>query len=434
DTGKEEPVEFTCLPADKLGYSLYAASNGITNACTMLIPKTKIDETGRFDETLHVAQDDEYTFRLAKVSSFRYIPQCKVYKRIHPEQDSNKLEKYIPLCSRVWIKNIASVTADEATKMYGSPYAYYSHMKRLMAAAQYLDAKTYALELAQLSAPEETDPFLLAVRQAGDYQELHAALHQCKNGYHKWLCRRYLTKPELKEFRFRSFAKRMLLRYLPILLLRRWDKDAELKAALQAPSQILRLENKATVFADDESRALLFALARSTVSQNNDYAMVYERLHYQMYFEPELFSTEASERLVCIALDRQLTPGFTARFGKPANTMAIVNAETCDQAQSLRGFDTVYSYTDRCALEQLAAFASSFICITEAKTARSVLERILPTLSEIRPQFAINVSCVLDEMLDCIELLQGFDSRYRFFLRHYSGTLQNTVLYAVFAA
>jgi glycosyltransferase involved in cell wall biosynthesis len=64
----------------------------VINGCTMLIPGKAFDEVGGFNEKLKTTQDADMWFRLNEKHEFRFMEQCLVKYRMHPNQGSARIK------------------------------------------------------------------------------------------------------------------------------------------------------------------------------------------------------------------------------------------------------------------------------------------------------------------------------------------------------
>lgn len=81
-TGKPLPT----LSSDDAVYRIWGES--FLNGCSMLIPRTLLQEAGGFRQDLSTTQDYDLWLRLAHTASFRHLPDVVLLSRRHAEQGS----------------------------------------------------------------------------------------------------------------------------------------------------------------------------------------------------------------------------------------------------------------------------------------------------------------------------------------------------------
>lgn len=123
---------------------LYGLYRGCLNGCTLLIPKSILDNLGGFDEKLRYTQDYDLWFRASENYSFYHIPYFLVKTRIHKNQDSRKrnieAEKEANL---LWINMVKNISPKNLSLLEETPLRFYLGMIEFISKTPYLEAKLY---------------------------------------------------------------------------------------------------------------------------------------------------------------------------------------------------------------------------------------------------------------------------------------------------
>ncbi len=123
---------------------LYGLYRGCLNGCTLLIPKSILDNLGGFDEKLRYTQDYDLWFRASENYSFYHIPYFLVKTRIHKNQDSRKrnieAEKEANL---LWINMVKNISPKNLSLLEETPLRFYWGMIEFISKTPYHEAKLY---------------------------------------------------------------------------------------------------------------------------------------------------------------------------------------------------------------------------------------------------------------------------------------------------
>jgi glycosyltransferase involved in cell wall biosynthesis len=123
--------------------ALYAIFRAYINGCTLLLPKECFNLVGYFDETLKYTQDYDFWFKLSKHYQFIHIKKFLVETRIHSEQDSNKIGKFIPECNQLWSKMIENLSIDQISEMEETKLKFLIGMSEFLKSTPYNGALSF---------------------------------------------------------------------------------------------------------------------------------------------------------------------------------------------------------------------------------------------------------------------------------------------------
>jgi hypothetical protein len=87
---------------------------GAINGCTVLIPKTCLEDTGGFREDLRTTQDFDLWFRLARKYPFRHLNQALIKSRVHPQQGSLTLSQHFEEQNELYINALRDLPSAAA--------------------------------------------------------------------------------------------------------------------------------------------------------------------------------------------------------------------------------------------------------------------------------------------------------------------------------
>jgi glycosyltransferase involved in cell wall biosynthesis len=114
----------------------YGLLRGCVNGITVLIPKTVIDEMGKFDASLRCTQDYDYWRRIEKKYEFVHMEEILSITRLHSAQDSAS-QTAIDEGNVLWIDMIKSLQDKEKIKLEGTLYNFYFEMVKFLKTTPY---------------------------------------------------------------------------------------------------------------------------------------------------------------------------------------------------------------------------------------------------------------------------------------------------------
>jgi glycosyltransferase involved in cell wall biosynthesis len=127
------------LSAEKLDIPLLPLMRGLIHGCSLLIPRKYFKEIGVFDVNLLSTQDYALWFELLRVAPLHFDPRILTRSRVHSEQGTYQIGSHIEECNRMWCGFLKRLSADEMSRMEGSPYTF------LTKTAEFLDGTPYKL-------------------------------------------------------------------------------------------------------------------------------------------------------------------------------------------------------------------------------------------------------------------------------------------------
>lgn len=105
---------------------------GTTNGCTMLIPKSIIEETGGFDESKKTTNDYIMWFKIFSKYPVEFIPNYLIKYRIHSEQDTKRSPVYIDESEEMWSNVFNQLDNNYIKKLNYEPLLFYADFYKQM--------------------------------------------------------------------------------------------------------------------------------------------------------------------------------------------------------------------------------------------------------------------------------------------------------------
>ena len=103
------------------------------NGCALLLNKKHFDNNGLFNEKLQTTQDFDMWFRIFKNQKLYFVDKPLVHSRVHDQQGSKKfLKEHVKECDELWIGFIKSLSIKEKTSLYGSEFAFYDNLQKIL--------------------------------------------------------------------------------------------------------------------------------------------------------------------------------------------------------------------------------------------------------------------------------------------------------------
>lgn len=166
---------------------LYGLYRGCLNGCTLLIPKSILDNLGGFDEKLKYTQDYDLWFRASENYNFYHIPYFLVKTRIHKKQDSRKrnveAEKEANL---LWINMVKNISPKNLSLLEETQLRFYRGMIEFISKTPYHEAKLYyESKINELSLEQTDDLVSVIVPFYNDGNRVINALESIKNQSYK---------------------------------------------------------------------------------------------------------------------------------------------------------------------------------------------------------------------------------------------------------
>jgi glycosyltransferase involved in cell wall biosynthesis len=135
--------------AEQLNTPLYPLTRGLIHGCTLLIPRVFFERYGLFDPALKTTQDYDLWFRMLRHVPIHFDARHLVCSRMHPGQGSRTLPQTKTEGDRLWTRFIDEISADEATRMYGSHYRYLQSTGEFLQNSPYKDVVPHAFAKAR---------------------------------------------------------------------------------------------------------------------------------------------------------------------------------------------------------------------------------------------------------------------------------------------
>lgn len=124
----------------------YPILTGMTNGCTMLIPR-QILLQNPFREDLKYTQDYDLWFRIFPKMTIFFFDEVVLKSRNHKKQDSKRHNSFIE-CDNLWINIIKKMPTLWWEKFFLTDYAFATFMERRMLSAYYIEAGDFLGRLA----------------------------------------------------------------------------------------------------------------------------------------------------------------------------------------------------------------------------------------------------------------------------------------------
>ena len=122
----------------------YSLLRGCVNGITILIPKSILDEMGKFDEKLRCTQDYDYWRRIEAKYDFVHMEDVLSITRLHSEQDSVVSPKVIAEGDDLWIDMIKELPQKTKIKYEGTLYNFYFEMVNFLKTTPYSGTLKYS--------------------------------------------------------------------------------------------------------------------------------------------------------------------------------------------------------------------------------------------------------------------------------------------------
>lgn len=124
----------------------YPILTGMTNGCTMLIPRDILLQNP-FRDDLKYTQDYDLWFRIFPKLKIFFLGEVVLKSRNHKNQDSKRHNSFIE-CDKLWINIIKKIPAFWWKSFFLTDYAFATFMKRRMVSASYIEAGDFLGRLA----------------------------------------------------------------------------------------------------------------------------------------------------------------------------------------------------------------------------------------------------------------------------------------------
>ena len=117
---------YSRLTKQELENNILPVLKGTTNGCTMLIPKSIIEETGGFDESKKTTNDYIMWFKIFSKYPIEFIPNYLIKYRIHNEQDTKRSPVYIDESEEMWSTVFEQLDNSYIKKLNYEPLVFYA--------------------------------------------------------------------------------------------------------------------------------------------------------------------------------------------------------------------------------------------------------------------------------------------------------------------
>jgi glycosyltransferase involved in cell wall biosynthesis len=120
----------------------YGLLRGCVNGITVLIPKSVLDEMGKFDASLRCTQDYDYWRRIEKKYEFIHLEDILSITRLHPTQDSTS-QTAVDEGNILWTDMIKKISDTDKAKLEGTVYNFYHEMVKFLKTTPYDETLEY---------------------------------------------------------------------------------------------------------------------------------------------------------------------------------------------------------------------------------------------------------------------------------------------------
>ena len=129
---------------------LYALLRGCINGCSLLIPKSCFEITGRFDQGLKTTQDYALWLKMIQQFEFVHLPEILVKYRIHAQQGSSLVPDTVKKeGNALWIDMMETLSDEEKTVYEVTPFQFYQKMAEHLSRSCYTEACRFAWSRAE---------------------------------------------------------------------------------------------------------------------------------------------------------------------------------------------------------------------------------------------------------------------------------------------
>ena len=146
---------------EQLENDILPVLKGTTNGCTMLIPKSVIEETGGFDESKKTTNDYIMWFKLFSKYPKAFIPDYLIKYRIHSEQDTKKNPVYISESEEMWSTVFKKIDNKYIRKLNYDPLVFYSEFYTQMKESEL--PKTAAILLEKYATEKKNENPIISI-------------------------------------------------------------------------------------------------------------------------------------------------------------------------------------------------------------------------------------------------------------------------------
>lgn len=133
----------------QLNSDIYPVIKGLTNGCSMLIPKDLFVENGYFDEKLMTTNDYDMWFRLYKNNKIKFMKIHTVKYRLHEKQGTNQNPHYFKESNILWGKILNFICNKHFVEWGITPLDFYFSFYNQMKNSGYFEVAGQSLKLAK---------------------------------------------------------------------------------------------------------------------------------------------------------------------------------------------------------------------------------------------------------------------------------------------
>ncbi len=121
----------------------YSLLRGCVNGITTFVPKTILDEIGKFDSELRCTQDYDYWRRIQKKYEFVHMTDVLSITRLHSNQDSVVSPRAESEGNVLWIDMVKSISDKEKIQYESTLYNFYYEMVKFLETTPYKGVLEY---------------------------------------------------------------------------------------------------------------------------------------------------------------------------------------------------------------------------------------------------------------------------------------------------
>ena len=136
-------------PITKLDSGVFSVLKGLTNGCSMLIPRNCFKKVGLFNESLKTTNDYEMWFRIFRNCKKKFLPKAFIKYRLHDKQGTRVEPKYIEESNDLWCMMISSLSKKEILEIADSLFDFYYDMWKQMEISEYNKAALLAKKFSE---------------------------------------------------------------------------------------------------------------------------------------------------------------------------------------------------------------------------------------------------------------------------------------------
>lgn len=154
----------------------------LISGISLLIPKTKLVETGLFNIEKKYTQDYDMWYRLIKTTDFYYLNKNLVKVRLHSQQSSNTCEGVLNESENFWKKIIEQENELTINKVFGSKFNFYIELYNTFKYSEYNNLKKHLKDIIINNYFEELfDKYYFTEKDYSQLKKMYDDLQECNS-------------------------------------------------------------------------------------------------------------------------------------------------------------------------------------------------------------------------------------------------------------